>query len=300
MVDAEVVGEQRRDVALEAVELRPRVLADREQHVHVERRVVHDLARARPRSRSARPSPPSSGWYWKYSSNWSRTTSSVPACSVHAPQRLGERRRRAGRAARRPRAPAARRAPPPRAPRTGSSSHERKHADRERRARRRARSASLAQAVDDAGLQQRALADAARPVQERQPRRAQVGAHDRDLLRAPEEEARVVLAERDEPDVRARRARERRVRDRGARRERHRAGASPAARTAAAPRARARTRSARRRRARRCRRVSQSVCSILLTFGSTGSRWIAHDLTTSFCVPQIRFRITRRFQSRSA
>ena len=42
VVDAEVVREQQRDVPLEVVELGPRVLADREQDVHAEVRVVDD------------------------------------------------------------------------------------------------------------------------------------------------------------------------------------------------------------------------------------------------------------------
>ena len=43
MLDAHVVRKEARDLPFEAVELRQRVLADRDEEVHPEIRVVHDL-----------------------------------------------------------------------------------------------------------------------------------------------------------------------------------------------------------------------------------------------------------------
>ena len=40
-------------------------------------------------------------------------------------------------------------------------------------------------------------------------------------------------------------------------------------------------------------RFGQNSCS-----SSSGCSWTDHDLKSSFCSPQIRRRITRRFQSR--
>ena len=184
---------------------------------------------------------------------------------------------------------------PPRSAGTGSSRHERNDADGERAAPPCAAPRLLAQAVDDAGLQQRALADAARAVQDRQPRRAQVGGDDRRLRRAPEEEVRVVLAVGHEPDVRA-------VGARGARRPARRAmlirlrGAGSGSRASSSLHVLAQL-AVDELDVRRA--SSQSACSISRTFGSAGSRCTAHDLTTSLRAPQIRLRITRRFQSRS-
>ena len=115
---------------------------------------------------------PSSGWYWKYSSNWSRTTSSVrprapPGADVSAS--VAWRRRQAPR--RRALLRAHARLASLSTPCIGSSRHERNDADGERTlAGADARAASRRPWTTPA-MQQRALADAARPVEDRQPRR---------------------------------------------------------------------------------------------------------------------------------
>ncbi len=110
----------------------------------------------------------------------------LPGRQLLAAQRLGARRpHRLGKRGQRVVAPAAERA------------------DRERRPLRAAGrdlAHLLVQVVDDAGVEDRRLADTARAVEDRQPRRAQVRGNDRLLLVAAEEECGVALAVGDETD----------------------------------------------------------------------------------------------------
>src|SRR5262249_20764062 len=135
-----------------------------------------------------------------------------------------------------------------------------------------------------------------------QPRRAEVRAHERGLLEAAEEEARVLLPERDEPDVRARGPRPAAPCDleRELGRERHPACAAVStANGSLASSSRAYssrpqyTSSTPSRRPQRAR-------SIRLTFGSPGCCSTAHDLTPGSWPPRSRSSSTRRLQSRSA
>ena len=59
----------------------------------------------------------------------------------------------------------------------------------------------LADVMDDAGANQRRLADAARPVEDRQPGSTQIAGNDPLLLVPGEEESRVGFVVRDEADV---------------------------------------------------------------------------------------------------
>ena len=216
---------------------------------------------------------------------------------VHARSVSVERRSRRPEAALRRPAPAARRGCLLQAAhRVGAPRPE--HADRERALASRG-PRLLAQAVDGARHEQRALADAARPVEDRQPGRAQVRGDDRGLLRAPEEERRVVLVVRE----RARRT-----------------GSADARRRAA------RLRSARRSSAPACAgsgsgeprlelahvlaqlavdeldilaRVPERLLDLAQRSDLPARAGPPMTSPTSLRAPQIRLRITRRFQSLS-
>ena len=148
-----------------------------------------------------------------------------------------------------------------------------------------------AQVVDDAGLEQRGLADAARAVQDRQPRCAEVPGDDPLRLVAAEEEVGVVLAVRDEPDV-GRRGRRRRV-----------GCGSPdpsvvAARAIELVLEPSTYSSSARRAARRCRGRARAPPRSRARPRRTARAAPPTTSRSSCCAPQIRLRITRRFQSR--
>jgi hypothetical protein len=196
VVDPNVVCEQARDPALEAVELRPRVLSDREQEVHPQVRVVDDLReRARERLLAVVLAVVEEVLLELVEDDEDRPHSSRPRAQ-----------RPDGRVARTPRVDA------------GPGGLRRGHADGLHQPGQRvvapgaegadreggtARGGGMpAQRVDHAGLDQGRLADAARPVDDREPRRAEVPGDDPDLLVAAEEEVGVCLAVRNEADVR--------------------------------------------------------------------------------------------------
>jgi hypothetical protein len=189
MVDPDVVREERRDVPLEAVELGPRVLADREQHMDGQARVVDD---PRELSRESGQSLVVAlvGVVLEVLLELVEHDEERPVASDPRAERLGERRTRRGKRLLQ------------RGPGGLAQTSDRIVAPRPEDAHGRRR--LLAQCVDGTGHQQRALADPARPVEDRQPGRAQVRRDDRHLDGASEEERRIALVVGDEPDVRAR------------------------------------------------------------------------------------------------
>src|SRR5262249_49486649 len=133
-----------------------------------------------------------------------------------------------------------------------------------------------------AGVEERALADAALAEEERQPRRQDVGDDELRVGVAPEEEERVGLVVALEPLV---------GRRRGRRGERgHPAVPSrscPSAASSATTYSSSGTFS-----------TSTPRCSQNSRSSYDGSSCTAHDLYLRACSPQMRWRMTRRFQSR--
>jgi hypothetical protein len=200
VVDADVVVEERGDAVLEAVELRPGVLAQREDEVHAQvglvdeprelgregalallGRLVEEVLLELVEHDEQRPhplGPDADGLEQRLARLPGRQLLAAERLRARRPQRLGERGQRVV-------APAAERA------------------DRKRRPLRAAGrdlAHLLVQVVHDPGVEDGRFADAARAVEDRQPGRAQVRGDDRLLLVAAEEERGVALAVGDEAD----------------------------------------------------------------------------------------------------
>ena len=123
VVDADVVRKQRRDVPLEAVELRPGVLADREQDVHRQARVVDD---PRQLGREARQALVVAlvGVVLEVLLELVEDDEQRPGAAGPRAQRLGERCSRSRKRLRPGRAPATPTRAASRRPCTGSSRHD--------------------------------------------------------------------------------------------------------------------------------------------------------------------------------
>ena len=118
-----------------------------------------------------------------------------------------------------------------------------------------------AEVMGDAGVQHRALADAARTVEQRQPRRHQVGGDDFPLGVTTEEEGGLLLGERHQPGVRA---------------LTHAAPPRPPAGSLRSSRAACSGRDVARR--GRCRGCPRRAGPRTSGRASVGCRWMAHDL----------------------
>ena len=206
LLDPQVILKQPGDPVLEAVELRPRVLTDRDHEMHPQIDVVDDrrehvgkragtvlirviekvvlelVEHDEQRPHPPRPTP----------QHVQQRLAGLPSGKVLAAGRLDRR------------APdlsdqRAQRIVPPRPER----------ADRERRPRTRRLQVlqdPLVQLADHARLQQRALPNPTGAVHDRQPRSAQVPRHDPRLLIATEEELRILLPVGNQTDIRRQRA----------------------------------------------------------------------------------------------
>ena len=208
MLDAQVVVEQARHSTLEAVELREAVLAQRQDEVHAQRRVVDDIDEL-----AREGAGPVVGRVIEevllelVEDDEQRRHRAEPRRERLAQRHAGRPRRHvlAGRLAHGlgdgARQPQQRRVAPRAEHRRGEA-----HGRARRRVRGLAQRAiardNRAQAGQDGRLQDRALADAARAVQQREPRRAQVRADDLPLAVAAEEPRDVLFAECQQADVR--------------------------------------------------------------------------------------------------
>ena len=199
VVDAQVVAEQARDRRLELVKPGERVLAQRDQDVNVQADGVDDLRERRREAVGAvlvrvieevllelvEDEQRGAHVHRPLAHGGDQRLLAAPRRQLGSGRRLDRPAQRLGQLQHRVRAPL----PDDR--------------DRERRPVVQPRPRPLSQPRHDAGEQQRALADAACPVEEGQPRTAQVGGDQARVAFAPEEEIAVALAVGHEAHVRA-------------------------------------------------------------------------------------------------